>query len=330
MKNIKNHATKIDLFIEKVFLFGKLLSAVVLAVAVCIIGFSVLQIMSMSESLSVPTLEDLPKKSDGKTAVDSGDGRNGSQIKERSSEDIIELKYGQEIKDIVNCCFADETIGRQTFENAKEVIVKWVDAYETLGYGGSFVKGLRACLRKAYSEHKKSGNGERFDGPYIVNAFHSQFEDAVRRVEKSKKEAAERRALGWIVLTYSLGSLIVFLIIPLLIKQEENSRMTSRLLDSGLFDEKGHVNYQKQLLEAVEKMTRSIDESARQREEIVSLLKERKPDAGGKAEEQKSDSSVHVICPSCKREIAVPVAATRIAGQHIRCPYCGAKFTFES
>ena len=84
---------------------------------------------------------------------------------------------------------------------------------------------------------------EDFDGVRLINEFHSAFDLSVMRMQLSKQDAARKRMNGWMALGSATGSLIVFLIIPLLIKQEENTRAMYRLLDTGLFDNERHGNY---------------------------------------------------------------------------------------
>lgn len=268
MKVSKKVAGKIDFFIEKVFLFGKVVSAIVLAAAVCIIVWSVFEIVSLPDSLVVPTYDQLRNQSQRTRQNGAG---YASFLEQDSRRDVITAKYKNEILKILDYCYPNKDADESDYEAAKDVIVKWVIEYSETRVDEDFVGGLLKCLKSGYAECFNSAKTDEFDGVHLINEFHSAFDLAVARMQVSKQEAAHKRMNGWVVLGSATGSLIMFLIIPLLIKQEENTRTMCRLLAAGLFDEEGHGCY-REILENCVANSDAIAKCCLLQTQIINLL----------------------------------------------------------
>lgn len=200
----------IDKFLNKIFSLGRIIAAfVVLICLVVIVGGGLYFLVSGSEGVSKPDFDDYIE-----TKEDSSESGSGgySELSERRA---VEKKYGDDIQEVLE-------LGNISEDGFDIYINKLVDMDEA--YRSTFVKGLKRFLKDGAKYIEKNEKEAKFNTFKLANAYDGIFEGEIMKAEISKLESKAKRMGSLIAIGSALVAMILFLVIPLLIQIELNTR----------------------------------------------------------------------------------------------------------
>ena len=200
-----------DKFMSGVFRFGKIFAA--LFMFLCILamaGSLVYYVFTGASSVKIPDFDDV------KADIESGE-KNASEGGGISNALYKQLRddYGNKVDDLIE-------VGGLDAKNDYTRIIN-VLANVDSDMRSAYIKGAISFLKdfKAYS--KKNSKVE-FDGNNGLRQYNAMFDAAKEEASASKVVSSMKRSAALGVCGGSLIGLILFLIIPLLIQIEENTR----------------------------------------------------------------------------------------------------------
>lgn len=206
----------IDSFLKKVFSFSKAVAALIVFLCVITMIFAAGRfLVSGPKSVATPDFGEI-------AAMDqAGSGAQGvadkSDYKIISDKREVEKKYGKDIQEIVS---------KYGFSpNAYDIYIRQLSNMDKK-YRSMFVNGLEDFLHDGKKYIEKQGAKTKLDLPEIANAYDDLFDTAVEEAESSEAESKAKRATALITIGSALGAMILFLIIPLLLQIEINTRPT--------------------------------------------------------------------------------------------------------
>lgn len=197
-----------DAFMNKVFFFGKLFSALVMLVCcVVMVGALLYYVFASGDSLQVPEFSDgLNSKT-----VDWEAG-NKASVKEKNA---VRRKYESKILKLIEIAKLDH----DDFE-------EYVD--KLCGYGkeyrSAYINGALDYVKSAKKWEVKKDIPPLENYKRTVDAYERQFDGAVEDVKESRADAVARKKAALGVCGSTCLGLVLFLMLPLLIKIEENTR----------------------------------------------------------------------------------------------------------
>lgn len=198
-----------DKFMAGVFKFGKIVA--VLFMFLCILtiaGSLVYYVFAGASSVKIPDFEKADIESGEKNTSEDG-GISNARYKQLRND------YGGKVDDLIEVGGLD----------AKNDYTRIINALANVDSDmrSAYIKGAISFLKdyKAYS--KKNGKVE-FDGNDGLEKYDEKFYAAMKEASASKVVSSMKRSAALRVCGGSLIVLILFLIIPLLIQIEENTR----------------------------------------------------------------------------------------------------------
>ena len=206
-----NKATGVaDAFMNKVFFFGKLFSALVmLGCCVVMVGSLVYYVFARGDSLEVPEFS-------GETNAQTVDWNAGSKagVKEKNA---VRSKYESKILKLIEIARLDH----DDFEQYVDTLSDYDKEYRSAFINGAldYVKSVKKWEQKKNIPQPSSGNYER-----TVKAYQRLFDGAVDDVKGSREDAVARKKTALGICGSTCLGLVLFLMLPLLIKIEENTR----------------------------------------------------------------------------------------------------------
>jgi hypothetical protein len=145
----------------------------------------------------------------------SSDNKNHdfSKVDERRR---IQDKFDKEIKKVISL----GGFSNEAYDLLFEILVEYPEEYR-----GAYINGLYDYLEdgKKYAEKNKS----KFDGFELFNSYSSMFYAETERVKFENESTKMNKLIVIGVIAVSMLLYIVFLLIPILIKIEENTRKKS-------------------------------------------------------------------------------------------------------
>ncbi|MBQ6247040.1 MAG: hypothetical protein IJK04_09260 [Kiritimatiellae bacterium] len=202
-------------FMAGVFKFGKVISALFMILfIVTMVGSFLYCIFSGSGSLKVPSFDDA--KAEIEEALSAESGGNGNDVANREFK-LLRKKYSDKIDSLI------EVGGLDAKDDYDGILHMLGDLDKDVR--DDFINGAISFL-KGFKSYSKKNKDVEFDGDSGLQEFSQRFVAACADAEVSKAESSAKKTIGWIVCGGSLLGLILFLIIPLLIQIEENTRMS--------------------------------------------------------------------------------------------------------
>ena len=202
----------LDRFLWKVFSVAKIISAAI--VTICLIvaifsGFGL--IFGGGKSFETPEFSSLKEAIETRrTQQTYTNNYNDLEIKRR-----IEKEYGDDIEEIVK--------KYNLPSNAYNVFInKLINMKEE--YRDKFVEGLEDFLDDAQDYIEDKGKESKITITDAANYYLSAFDNEIQTVEMSKASASAEKITLLAVLGGSLLIMLGFLLIPLLIQIEKNTR----------------------------------------------------------------------------------------------------------
>ena len=143
-----------------------------------------------------------------------------SNYKEISERRAVETKYGDKIQKIVVENGLDQAV--------YDIYVRQMSDLDKK-YRTQFIEGLKRFMKDGNSYIKKQGNKTDMSTADVANLYDDMFDSAITESEMSRVESKAKRIGSLIAIGSALSAMILFLIIPLLLQIEVNTRKTSKL-----------------------------------------------------------------------------------------------------
>ncbi len=197
-----------DTFMGWVFKFGKVISALFMFVCILtIIGSLLYWMFTGSGSVKVPEFEAEVEE------TSSGDSDDKSKVSNAEFKQLRD-EFGKKVDTIIEIASLDAK------NDYNELINVLADINED--HRAIFLKGAISFLENAkdYAKDKK----EKFNGDRALRKYGRKFASAVEdaKIEQEMKKEKKGKALS--VCAFALLGMILFMIIPLLLQIEENTR----------------------------------------------------------------------------------------------------------
>jgi predicted Zn finger-like uncharacterized protein len=201
--------TKLNKFLFFSFKIGKYISAFcIVAFFMVFLGSLIFYFVSFGDSFEHPKFETFVSYIE---ATDSNKKPDFSQIDKRKE---VEDKYGGRIKKIVRYGFSEESY---------DIFLNRLVNYPA-EYRKAYVNGLDDFLSDGlhYKEKRKNNN---IDIVKLSIAYKEAFDEEIRNAKISKSMNSTKKFIVLGVIVVSMLLYILFLVIPILIKLEENTRL---------------------------------------------------------------------------------------------------------
>ena len=205
-------------FMVGVFKFGKIVSAIFAVLAiVAIIGAFIYSCLVRPASFQVPEFDEVLKPQ----LEENGD-TGKAQTRKVSNEMFKRLrnKYGDTVDKLIEISALD---AKEDYNKMIEILAGVNEDFRGKYLSGaiSFMKSFRDYARENPKKVEVTDENSTYA---LYHIYTDSFMSAQKEYEDGKSVASDKRALGWMICGYSIASLILFLIIPLLIQIEENTR----------------------------------------------------------------------------------------------------------
>ena len=204
----------IDQFLKKVFSFSKAVAAII--VFLCVITMVIAAgyfVVSGSKGVTTPDFDEIAQM---EQANQGASGRiDKSDYKAISDKREVERKYGSDIQEIIS-----------TYGFTKEAYDIYIRQLSNMDakYRSKFVRGLNSFLKDGKKYIEKQGAKTNLDISDVANAYDEMFSSAIDESETSQVMSKAKRAGALTVIGSALAAMILFLIIPLLLQIEINTR----------------------------------------------------------------------------------------------------------
>jgi hypothetical protein len=205
---------RLDIIINKimgfVFKIGKIVSAIfILLCALTIAILGLIYFFSGSGGVETPDFNELlEEQRDNSTS----EKQSYSNLEDRRE---VEKKYGDKIQDIVK--------KNDLSEQAYDVFINKILSIPKK-LRAQYVSGLEDFLSDAKKHIQKEGSNAKVSVIDAANIYNDLFEQAIANVKISKAEAAALKSTMLIGIGITFGAFILFLIIPVLLQIEINTR----------------------------------------------------------------------------------------------------------
>ena len=198
-------------FMAGVFKFGKVFAALFSLLSILVmIGALIYYVFAGPSSVKVPEFEK-------PTATENNAKDENGKVSNKLFKELRD-KYGKKVDELIEICSLD---AKDDYNRIIEVLAK----FESDDLRSLHIKGAISYVKdfKAYAESQKEKLEPR-DYLSSIGTYTELFEKAIETAEASKVESGLKRSTALTVCGSALVGLILFLIIPLLIRIEENTR----------------------------------------------------------------------------------------------------------
>ena len=200
-----------DKFMAGVFKFGKIVAALFMFLSILTMaGSLVYYVFTGASSVKIPDFDDV--KADIE-AGEKGNGENGGISNALYKE--LRNDYGSKVDDLIE-------VGGLDAKNDYTRIINTLAKVDG-DMRSAYIKGAISFLKDWKSYANKNSKVE-FDGKFALQQYDEMFNAAKDAASASKVVSSMKRSAALGVCGGSLIGLILFLIIPLLIQIEENTR----------------------------------------------------------------------------------------------------------
>lgn len=208
--DVKKATGVADAFMNKIFFFGKLFSALVMFGCVAaIIGSLVYYIFATGDSLQVPVFD----AAVASQQAAQGDDVATADLSELLEKNAVRKKYQSKIEALTRA----GNFEGDFFERIVGILVDMDKSYRSAYINGA-VKYVENTKKWSIEKAKK------FDGYECLGKYSQLFKKALDKAKAGNDDAQERKSAALGICGGACLGLILFLMIPLLIKIEENTR----------------------------------------------------------------------------------------------------------
>lgn len=208
--DVKKATGVADAFMNKVFFFGKLFSALLVPVcAVVMAGAFLCCLFSGGGAVEVPTFD---------AAEAAGLAANGDQrmpnLAPLWEKNAVEKKYKSKIKTLLE-------VGKLEHNTDYNTILELMCKIKR-DMRPDFIDGAIKYVQKSKKWHQE--HAQTFDGADVFVKYSEKFMDAADKAEAEGLVAKERKASALAIGGNACLGFVLFLMIPLLVRIEENTR----------------------------------------------------------------------------------------------------------
>ena len=198
-------------FMAGVFKFGKIIAALFMFLCILVMaGSLVYYVFAGASSVKVPDFDDEKAEFEAEKKSDS----DASKVSNKLFKELRD-KYGSKVDDLIEVCGLD---AKKDYNMVINTLAK-IDA----DLRGAYIKGAIA-FAKDYKSYAKTSDKVKFSGEISLMTYDESFQKALGSAEASKAMSELKRTVALATCGGALLGLILFLIIPLLIQIEENTR----------------------------------------------------------------------------------------------------------
>ena len=211
--NVKSAMKLTDNFMTWVFKFGKVISALVVLVCVATMVCTLLYyVFKGSGSIDSPDFDDMKSEMEEK-ASDSGNSVQNAEYKELRKE------FGSKVDDLIEIGCLD---AKNDYERIINRLANLDEDLRSAYIKGaiSFMKDAKSYFASKFKDKKFSGK----EGGDVLEMYNGAFKDAKKAAEEKKVESAAKRSAALSICGMAFMGVVLFLIIPLLLQIEENTR----------------------------------------------------------------------------------------------------------
>jgi len=207
----------IDRFLKKVFAFSRVIAALIVFLCVLVVAGGIAYfLISGSKGVSTPDFDEVIETE--QMIRELGREMDKTDYKEISERRAVEKKYGDDIQEIVK----EYGLTKAAYDIYVRQLLGLDEQYRS-----HFMKGLKRFMKDGNSYIKKQGDKTDIDIADVANQYDEMFESAIAKSEMSKIESKAKRMGSLIAIGSALSAMILFLIIPLLLQIELNTRRES-------------------------------------------------------------------------------------------------------
>lgn len=206
----------INSFLNKVFIVCRVAAAIVVLICILVMAWGAVKfVFSGAKKVQIPGFETVVEAEKASSATTQGNSKE--DYREISERRKIEKKFGDDIEDIVSNYGMD----KKYYDFLTHWLLEQDDEYR-----GRFIKGIKSFMKDAKKYNEKHSPDEAYNYGVLSISYRSKFEEAVIASERSKVISKENRQKAIHLIGGALCSMILFLIIPILLQIEINTRKT--------------------------------------------------------------------------------------------------------
>jgi hypothetical protein len=201
----------IERYLRVVFAFSRVVSAVFILLCLLIMaGAAQYWLFAGPERISIPEFSALIAMNE--QTDDQTKAATYSSIEQRRE---IERRFGDDIQSIVS----ENGLPVEAYDIFNANLVEMDESYRS-----TYVKGLRRFLKEAQDYIKKEGSAAQMTIVEAANAYSEIFDQVIVANEEEQLAAQARRLGAFTVAGVALAVMILFMIIPVLLQIEQNTR----------------------------------------------------------------------------------------------------------
>ena len=200
-------------FMTKVFYFGKIVAALFMFLCVSTMLISLLYYAFTGTSgVRVPDFNELR---DAWQAADKAENDNSGDMRALKETNAVRKEFDSEITKLMELC----SLHKESYERYVRKLSR-MDA----DIRDDYIDGAIDFAKAAKKHFERKDVKDKFDGEYVLGLYDEQFNAAIEEAKADEVETGIKKMAALSVCGGALLGLILFLIIPLLIQIEENTR----------------------------------------------------------------------------------------------------------
>ena len=200
-----------DIFMAKIFFFGKIVAALFMFLCIATMALSLLYWALASESgVKIPDFSDVKEAYE---AAEKSENDNSGDMKSLKETNSVRKEFDSEITKLMEVCKLPKESYEEIVRTLAEMDADLRDDY--IDGAIDFAKDAKKTIEKM---------GKTFNGTGVIVTYDKLYAEAKETAEADKATTAIKKMIALSVCGGALIGLILFLIIPLLIQIEENTR----------------------------------------------------------------------------------------------------------
>lgn len=204
-----------DKFTVGVFKFGKVIAALFMFLCILtMVGSLIYYVFAGASSVQIPDFDDIRESIEKKEAsADADDEVSNKEFKE------VRANFGSKVESLIELCKLDAD---KDFTRCIKQLCRLEKEYR-----GDYINGAISFIKDWKKYMEKDPKAEKFTretGDFMLRKYSGLFNAALEDAQKSAEISKVKRSGALTICGGAFVGLILFLIIPLLIQIEENTR----------------------------------------------------------------------------------------------------------
>ena len=202
-----------NVFMTKVFFFGKIVAALFMFLCIITMAFSLLYyVFSGSSGVKVPDFDDVRETLAAEEAMTNDNSGDMKSLKETNA---VRKEFDSEITKLMEVC----ALPKEAYERYVRKLARMRPDMRD-----DYIDGAIDFAKAAKKNCERKDSKDKFDGEAVVGLYDQLFGSAIEAAESDDAETRIKKTAALSVCGGALIGLVLFLIIPLLIQIEENTR----------------------------------------------------------------------------------------------------------